>query len=427
MPRHAFVTGKAQGSDATIASANEWNAALIPITSTCTAVNSPGTAVPLSIAVGLSGQTLYVDECDITCDGDNDADVATVANGSVVGQRIDLQVVSVSGSTTNTLTISATFVGGATTYVLPWAGVALVGSRMSIVWDGTGWQVCGIANTYCADCIEVLETMTNDPPPLAGNLLIYSKLIGGRVMPKWIGPSGVDTPFQPFLGFNGIKQVAPATGTTAATCMSAFATAFTNTASAFVQVAVTSTSLKTWMRSVTLATSATAGNVASHRTSQAECCGQGGFFFTMRFYLSVNIATGLGFAGLWGAVAAPGATINPTTDFTVAKVGIGWTTNTGNLKLVASTTAAAMATVDLTNCPINTTDVIELVLFRKPADSTIYYRVSNLTSGVILSGSITGNIPATTVAMCPLLSISNNAAASACTVGLNKWYLESDY
>jgi hypothetical protein len=41
-----------------------------------------------------------------------------------------------------------------------------------------------------------------DPAPAAGDL-VYAKPVSGRMLPKWKGPSGLDTPFQPaFFGNN---------------------------------------------------------------------------------------------------------------------------------------------------------------------------------------------------------------------------------
>lgn len=272
---------------------------------------------------------------------------------------------------------------------------------------------------------------TDQPAASANQLFIYGKNISGRMMPKWIGPSGVDTPFQPFLGFNGIKQVAPAVGITPATCMTAFATAFTNTATTIAQVAVTSTSIKTRMRSVTLATSATAGTLASHFNAQYEVCGAGGYFFSARFYVSGTIQSGQrGFHGLAGRITIF-TNVDPTTEFATAKIGLGYalTGTTGNWKIVASSTTAALTAIDLgaTDFSVNINDVIELVLYCTPGASSMTYRVTNLTSLVSATGSISGNIPATTVPLGVHNFVTNNATAGIATFGLNKWYLESDY
>ena len=265
-----------------------------------------------------------------------------------------------------------------------------------------------------------------DPVAEPSKVLIYSKNMAGRIYPKWIGPTGIDMPFQPCVGFNGIKQVAPASGTTAATCMTAFATAFVNSATTLTQIAVTSTSIKTRMRSVTLATNTTTGQIASHRSTVQEVCGAGGYFFVERFYLTTLAAGNRGFFGLWGN-ALVATNVDPLTSFAVAKVGLAFSANTGNWRIVCSTTTAATA-VDLgATMPINITDVMELVLFCAPGGTTIGYRVTNITTGAVVTGTLSTNVPATSVAMAVNLWHCNNATGASVAFGLNKWYLESDY
>ncbi len=271
---------------------------------------------------------------------------------------------------------------------------------------------------------------TSDQAAESGKLLIYAKDVAGRATPKWIGPAGIDNPLQACLGFNGIKQVAPATGTTAATCMTAFATAFTNTATTIAQVAVTSTSIMTMMRSVTLATSAAGGNVASHFTQQYEVCGAGGYFYSTRFYVSGTIRTGQrAFHGLAGTTSIF-TNVDPLTEFATAKVGLGYALSgtAGNWNVVASTTAAAMTAIDLgVQFAINITSVIELILFHAPGSSETGYRVTNLTTAAVASGTLSSNIPDNTVPLAVHHWVTNNATAAASVLGLNKWYLESDY
>lgn len=271
--------------------------------------------------------------------------------------------------------------------------------------------------------------------PPSGQIYFYSKNIGGKMMPKWIGPAGIDNPVQPGIGFNGIKQVAPATGTTAATCMTAFATAFTNTATTLTQVAVASGSIKGIMRSVTLATSTTANALASHFTPQYEVCGYGGYLFVSRFYVSGTLRSGqIGFHGLANRTAIfTYALSNATTETTVAKVGLGYALSgtTGNWMVCAASGSAVMPPVDLgaTYFAVNVTDVIELVLFCAPNTSSIGYRVTNLTQGSasVATGTINTNIPAVATSLGVHHYVTNATTAAASTFGLNKWYLESDY
>jgi len=307
-------------------------------------------------------------------------------------------------------------------------GGTALGADADLVWDKTNHRL-GIGTSTNTGALTLGGGNTDQSVPAAGTIHIYTKDVASKMVPKWIGPSGLDNPIQPGIGFNGIKQVAPANGTSLTTCMTAFATFFTNvSATTPVQVAVTSTSLKTWMRSVVLATSTTAAVVASHFTPQAEVCGAGGYFFVSRFYVSGTIQSGQrGFHGLAARITIF-TNVDPTTEFATAKVGLGYalTGITGNWKICASTTAAAITAVD-TGIAVNNTDVLELVLFCSPNASSIGYRVTNLMSTVTASGTISGNIPATSAVHSVHHFVCNNATGAVASFGLNKWYLESDY
>ena len=427
MPRHAFENAKTQGGDATITDANEWNADHTPITSTCAAVHTPGTAVPLTVTSGASAQVLYVERCDISTDGDNDADIATVANGALLGQTIDLICISVGASTTNTLTISATFTGGSgtTTYVLPWSGTTLVNTGMRIIWDGAGWVIDKIYAEYPHACIDFLQPLTTDPPIKLGMLQIYSKVIGGRAMPKWIGSSGVDTPFQPFLGMNSIKICQVGT----ATALAFFGTTCTITGTATAQAVVGDGTVKGKMRYSVIPTTTTAANAAGVFCPQSEAHGAGGYYFVTRFAMGVVGVTQRIFVGMMS-----GTTLVANTEFkttTTATVGLCTTlaTSAGNWFLCAADGTTAMTAIDLgaTNFAVSSTSVVELVLFCPPNSTAIQYRVTNMVTGVSVSGTYTGNCPPVTTLLAPQINTNNNATAAACSIAVNKWYLESDY
>ena len=314
-------------------------------------------------------------------------------------------------------------------------GGTALGADADLVFDKSNSRL-GIGLASANGSIALGANTTDQTVPASG-LVIYAKDVAGKLIPKWVGPAGLDNPIQPGLGFNGIKQVAPATGTTATTCMTAFATAFTNSSSGTIsiaQIAVASTSIKTMMRSVTIGTPATASAVSSHFTPQYEVCGAGGYLFVTRFYTAGTIQSGQReFHGLANRTTIF-ATVDPTTDITVAKVGMGYALSgtTGSWKIVASSATSAYTAIDLgsTNFSVNVNDVYELVLFSKVNDISIGYRVTNLTSSAVASGTITigTNTPANTLPLAVHHWVSpGTVTAGVATFGLNKWYLESDY
>ena len=107
------------------------------------------------------------------------------------------------------------------------------------------------------------------------------------MLPKWMGPSGVDTPFQPALFGNNIMLYAPNTGTTAGLNIGAPWAVGTTvahpqpTAGAYTQIKrTTSTNVVTTTNQV-LGVSSIVSTAAGVWVGNAA--GLGGFFFFCRF------------------------------------------------------------------------------------------------------------------------------------------------
>lgn len=272
----------------------------------------------------------------------------------------------------------------------------------------------------------------NDPTsPSAGNLRIYAKDIAGRVMPKWIGPAGVDTPFQASLGFNRVSWCSPAGGTTLTTFISCIGSSFTNTGTA-ANPTPTATNLLTSTRRATFSTGTTIGTVASNRQSvlqvwRGNAAGVGGFFYTIRFGTSTLVTGNRAFVGLSSSVAAP-TNIDPLVTGTgISRIGMAINANTGNWSVVNNNSGTAPTVNNLgTSFPIDTMSLYELVLFCAPNGSSIGWRVTNLSTGAQTSGSMTTNIPTNTTFLAPQHWITNNTTGAAAILDFGGWYLESD-
>lgn len=277
-----------------------------------------------------------------------------------------------------------------------------------------------------------LAGITNEPsPPAQNRLLFYAKDIGGRMIPKWVGPSGLDTPVQPGFAFNRIMNVAPAAGSTAGSAMQAMGTAFSNSGTLSNPVP-TSTNLRTSTRRTNFSTGGTAGAISYNRAQVLECwrgnaAGLGGFFYVVRFSLDTLVAGMRSYFGLVNTTSNP-TNIDPTSSTTLAKLGMAINTNSGNWNLVHNSAGAGVTVINLgSNFPVNNTDMFELVLYTPANASSVTYRVSNLSTGNVTSGTLSSNLPANTLFLAPTHWITNNATASAAIMSLHRWYLETDY
>lgn len=295
-----------------------------------------------------------------------------------------------------------------------------------LTWDKTNNHLeIGIGTGQGAMC---LVANTADEVAEPGELVIYAKSIANRVLPKWIGPSGVDTPFQPFLAFNSVVVASPGTGTSTTTGYICTGAGHTNSGTISQIPLTTGTAKKNAMRMTSFTTSTTAGNVASNRTPDYAAKRAAGFFFSIRFGTGGTLRTDQrAFHGLWASTSAPSNSDPFGTS--PARVGVGYELNgtTGNWEiLVASGSNSTNIDLGATNFPVNTSGVYELILHCAPGGN-IWYRATNIETGFSQTGELTVDLPATTTLLAVYNWVTNNAQASTSTMLLNKWYLESDY
>jgi hypothetical protein len=280
-------------------------------------------------------------------------------------------------------------------------------------------------------------TPTTDPSPPASNLTLYSKEIGGRIMPKWIGPAGVDTPIQPFIGMNKIGLWSAVGNSNAVPPIFGYgALTIVGTATARN---VANTNLFSRMRRLGIVSAATGGSLASFRQAAAQVYigdggGYQGFFKVCRFGIS-DAATVSGarmFVGISSSVAAP-TNVEPST--LTNCIGIGHRAADTNLHLFYGGSSAQTPINLGANFPTNTlsVDMYELILFSPPnQNGVVKYRVLRLNTGHVAEGTLpTSNgvvLPATTTVLSYMWGYrTNNATALAVGIDLVSDYIETDY
>jgi hypothetical protein len=267
----------------------------------------------------------------------------------------------------------------------------------------------------------------------AGELNLFARSHGGRIMPRFTDPIALDFTVQPHVGMNNIRFVAPASGTTAATVYSATGTSVTavgGTGATFANPTPASTNLLTSTRRVQMLTGATINTIISVRENvqhiwRGNAAGLGGFHFIARFGHEARVPERV-FVGVQEGVAAP-TNIDPLTATTLSKIGMAHSASTGNWRLIHHNAGTAPTTIDLgSSFPVDTTNLLELQLFCAPNGSTVGYRVSLLSSpAVTVSGTLSTNLPAATTFMSMMAWAVNTTAVTA-TLSIARLYLESD-
>lgn len=276
--------------------------------------------------------------------------------------------------------------------------------------------------------------ISNPSAPGAGVGRMWARNIAGRIVPKWMGPAGVDYPLQSALWGSQVQQVSPATGTTAGSFIGGSLTS----AGTVSHPTPTGTSRATQMLRIRHANVVTttnqvlgfhggAANMAAYWRGNAA--GLGGFFYFARFSTALWPAnTCRIFAGLRSGTTAKVASDTLTGDH----CGFWHATTDNGTTINFSTRDNTTTNNTAITVPTLAADVgFDAYIYCSPNDSTIYYRLDRIDTGATLvDSSTTTNLPRNTIFMAPECAMSNGTANTTVTtvaIGTNKIYIESDY
>lgn len=270
---------------------------------------------------------------------------------------------------------------------------------------------------------------TGDPSaPASGHMLSYAKSIAGRIMPKFVGPSGIDTAVQPAFFGSGIRILAPGSGT----AMSVFGMPAPTAVGTVAHPNISAGNLRTQTRRATVTSAATANSAAELRTGAVECWrgntpGQGGFFVSTRFAISSTTASQRTAVGLFSAIAATATTQVPSTLTNVIVMG-----NDGadaNMHIMHNDGSGNCTKINLgANFPsTNTSAVYEVIFFAPPNANFVNYRVIRLDTGDTAEGTITTDLPDQATFLSWHAYANNGGTAAAVVLEVMRYYLETDY
>lgn len=265
-------------------------------------------------------------------------------------------------------------------------------------------------------------------PPPAGKLALYAR---DRAGAGWLDvqrPSGRFFPLQPHFGVNRIATWAPSSGTTVNTNgmpRTAVGTVATPT--------LATTNLSTSMRRWRVTSAATVDAAAEERSAGWVCWrgnadGLGGWTYVNRLSLTALQATGMGFFGLYGSVAALATTL--TLSAVTNCVGIGFQRGTHtNWQLVQNDGTGASTLTDLgASFPVNSmTNVLTLTIAASPNGTDIGVRIVEEVSGAVAEFTLTADIPAATQLLSPRNYMNNGATAATVAYDCSGVYVETDY
>lgn len=193
------------------------------------------------------------------------------------------------------------------------------------------------------------------------------------------------------------------------------ATTLTGTGSA---PAYASTNLHTSTNFLRLTSASSANSASEAFLARAVCwrgnaAGLGGFFWKFTWAVNTTVTNQRGFQGLHNGLATLGGSQVPS-NLTEAVV-VGWDSADTNLQVMHNDGSGTCTKVDLgASFPANnTTAVYRAWIWAEPNDSVIYYRVERLDTGTVITGTLTTNLPTSTVFLAPRNYMNNGGTASA--------------
>lgn len=356
-------------------------------------------------------------------------------------QRL-VDYISIYNADTANATVTVRFNANGSTFVI-YQATLVTGGRLEYTSEN-GWQVYAPAdivtlNDYHSGYSD-WAAISNPSAPGTDVIRVFARKIAGRMLPKWVGPAGVDTPFQPALFGNNVVMYMPNTGTTAGLNWGTPWAVGTTVAHPAPTAGIYTQMKRTTSTNVVTTTNQTLG-VSSIVSTAAQfwrgnSAGLGGFFFFARFGIETLTAGSPNATRLF--VGLQSGTTNILASDTVPAIsciGLWHDTTDGanviNLLTKDGSTANKGALAGSPTTPYSTGQGYDFYMFAKPNDSVIYYRLDNLNTGDILSeGSTNTNLPANTTFMGPVVGMSNgtaNTTAATVGIGVNRIYIESDH
>lgn len=278
--------------------------------------------------------------------------------------------------------------------------------------------------------VITFEAVSSEPSvPSAGSLRLYAKSIGGRILPKILGPSGVDTILQPSFFSNGIQCYLPGTSSTP----QAIGGPALTSVGTISHPALTTTNLRTQTSRFNVLSGAAANSAAEARSSflrvwRGDVAGLGGFFVRMRFAIVSAVANQrsfFGFTSSTSAIATTQETRALTNMFGIGN-GLGETT----LRTYQNDGSGNATETNLgVNFPANdSTMVYDLTIFANPNDDRIYWQITNLTNGEVATGEwLEIDLPISTTFLTWHCYMNNGGTAAAVNFDVMRIYTETDY
>jgi hypothetical protein len=293
-----------------------------------------------------------------------------------------------------------------------------------------GWIRVGNASSTNSVAIRStgIEIYSRDAnvTPSNGAMLFASNVAG---LPRLAVSANAGTPYevQPWMATQDFVIVDAQWNTAAVSTQGSAAAA--NTLALTARAIATGNAYLSTKR-VGLTTAASAGSTQTLRSPQlshwrGNAAGLGGFTAAFRIGTAAVTTGTRAFAGMKDSVTAlaNGALTSQTNI-----IGIGFDSAATEWKMISANSTASNAIALGAGFPLgNTTTMLDVVIHAPPNGGTVGYRVTNLATGNVVSGTFNQtNLPSTTTTLTWQVWINNNANTTASSMDVGHVYLETD-
>lgn len=255
--------------------------------------------------------------------------------------------------------------------------------------------------------------------PAAGKLRTFVRNPASRVLPHWIGPTGLDTAVQPALFGNGVILFLPNHVATAPLSLGMQ----WNGAGTLSHPVQASGSLLGHMNKSRYTSAATANSSCGVRAARASSMREAGFFMFTRFAISTYLSDMQIFVGMSAeSNAIPG---DPSTTM-LSALGIGKDSADSVLQIISRTHNGTATKTPTTYTP-TAGDLLDFWMFAPPGGSDVSIRVVNRTTDTVVVDNVvvSATLPGSTAGLYTHAG-GRTVQAAAVAVDIGRIYVEQD-
>jgi hypothetical protein len=303
------------------------------------------------------------------------------------------------------------------------SGGALAGDP-NLLWDTVN-NILTIEGNNAQLQMGVVSATPAVPP--SGTLAVYSQLVSGKTTLMKQSHSGDAEALQAAFWQNNIVMWTPGGASNAGNYLG---TAGTNLGTPALGTQAT-TNIYTTMRRSVFPTVTTANTQVGARTEamffRGAATGMGGFLFVCRFGLEVWTTGNRLFVGLSAASTAL-TTVNPSTVANSIGFAVDASDTTISFLHVDGTPTATKETIS-SQPALATNNGYDAYIYCRPNDTTVYFRLDNVNTGVtLIDSSVTTTLPVNTTMLVAHAAMGNaaNTGSAAAKIGVNRMYIETN-